>query len=107
MAEGYCIVMTTAGDAGEARSIARALVEAGLVACVQLVGIDSVYAWEGEVTEATEVLLLAKMRRARYDDVEAAIRAAHSYQVPEIVMVPIESGLGAYLGWIDEVTTPS
>ena len=104
MSSPYVIVLTTAGDTSSAREIGRALLEERLAACVQLIPISSMYTWKGEVSEEDEVLLLVKTRARHYADVEATIRSLHSSEVPEIVSIPIDGGLPAYLGWIDEVT---
>lgn len=94
-------VFCTTDSRGEAEAIAEALVREGLAACVQIAGpIVSVYQWEGEVARAEEWLLLAKTTAARYRDLEATIAAVHSYEVPEIVAVPIERGSEAYLAWL-------
>jgi len=100
----YAIVLTTCGDRESARQIAKSLVERRLAACVQMLPIESLYEWAGKVEEATEVLLLCKVKRADYAEVEKAIGELHDYQVPEIVEVPIERGLADYLSWIDKVT---
>ena len=102
--DGHVVIMTTAGSREEARRLARGLVEGRLAACVQMVPVESVYEWDGEVREDAEILLLAKTRRDRYADVEAHLRAHHSYDIPEIVAVPVEAGLAAYLGWVDRQT---
>jgi periplasmic divalent cation tolerance protein len=100
----YCMITTAASNREAARTLARDLVDGKLAACVQLVAVDSVYSWRGERTEEAEVLLLIKTRTELYDEVEAAISTQHPYEVPEIMQVPIERGLPAYLNWIDEVT---
>lgn len=98
-------VMTTTASRDDARKIARALVEERLAACVQIIGpLTSVYRWQGAVEEAEEYLCLAKTRPDAYPRVEAAIRAAHPYEVPEILAVPVVAGSRAYLDWLaDEV----
>ncbi len=103
MAE-HCIVMTTAASRSEAERLARAVVEDRLAACVQMLAIGSVYRWEGEVTDADEVLLLVKTRTELYAALEAKIAELHTYEVPEIIQVPIDAGFAAYLGWVDGVT---
>lgn len=100
----FCVVLTTAGSRQEANRLADLLVEQRLAACVQIVGIESTYRWQGQVTKEPEFLLLVKTRRALYPQVEAAIVANHSYEIPEIVQIPIQRGLGGYLGWIEENT---
>lgn len=100
----YAIVLTTCDDRAMAKSIAATLVEKRLAACVQIMPIDSVYTWQGKVEEAAELLLFCKIKSADYADVEAAIRALHSYETPEIVQIPIAAGSADYLAWIDQVT---
>ncbi len=101
----YCMAMTTIDDEAAATQLARQIVERKLGACVQILTIRSVFAWQGEVDEAPELLLLVKTRRARYEELEAYIREQHSYDVPEILQVPIVRGLAAYLAWMDESTS--
>lgn len=94
------IVTTTLGDAEAAKAMARALVEARLAACVQIMPVASVYRWHGKVEEAAEHLLVCKIVAADFPAVEAAIRGRHGYDVPEIVMTPIAAGHAPYLAWI-------
>jgi len=103
---GIAIVLSTAGSEGEASRIARTLVERRLAACVSVVpGVSSIYRWQGAVRTDAEWLLVVKTRRDRFDEVRAAIRELHSYEVPEIVMLDIADGDAAYLGWIDASLT--
>ncbi len=95
------VVIMTAANAEEAERIAEALVGAHLAACVQLLPeIRSVYQWKGEVARDTEVLLLAKTIRARFDKLEQAVRAIHSYETPEIIALPVTAGSEPYLHWL-------
>jgi periplasmic divalent cation tolerance protein len=97
------IVLTTAGTRDEAAKIGRALVEQRLAACVNLVGpVESVYRWKGAVESAQEWLLVVKTTAAAFEQVRAAIRELHSYELPECVMLPIEGGSEEYLAWIGE-----
>ena len=99
------IVITNAPDRDVALKIARTLIERKLAACVNiLAGCTSVYRWQGRLEEADEVPVLIKTRAAIYDEVEAAIRSLHPYEVPEIVAVPIERGLPGYLEWVTAET---
>jgi len=101
------VVLTNCPDEGVADRIARTLVEQGLAACVnRLAPVRSTYRWEGAVEQATETPLLVKTTRVRYAEVEQTIRALHPYEVPEIVALPIEAGLAAYLRWIVDETRP-
>jgi len=104
MTTGFTIVMTTCGNAEEARRLASGLVAESLAACVQIMPIESCYRWEGKIETAAECLLFCKIKAADYPQVEAAIRAGHSYATPEIVEVPISRGSSAYLAWIQAVT---
>jgi periplasmic divalent cation tolerance protein len=91
------------GSREEASSIARSLVEARLAACVNVLpGITSIYRWEGAVEESPECLLIVKSTRERYPELEAAIRSLHSYDIPEIVALPLVAGLEPYLAWLTE-----
>lgn len=101
-----CVVLMCAvGGRDEAEAIASALVEARLAACVQLMPVDSVYRWEGKTERASEVMLHAKTTRDRLAEVEALIKAQHSYAVPEIIAVPIVGGSADYLAWVREVVS--
>jgi periplasmic divalent cation tolerance protein len=97
------LVLTTAGSDTEARKIAQTLVERRLAACVNIVPhIQSVYRWEGKVEKAAEYLLLIKTAKAREEQVRAAIRELHSYELPECISIPIESGGADYLQWLSD-----
>ncbi|MEO7404592.1 MAG: divalent-cation tolerance protein CutA [Burkholderiales bacterium] len=102
------LVLTNCPDAQCAERIARALIEARLAACVNLLApCRSIYRWEGKVEDATEVPLLIKTTADRYDALEGTIRALHPYDVPEIIALPITASLPAYLGWIEAQTRPT
>jgi periplasmic divalent cation tolerance protein len=70
-----------------------------------MVGATSIFRWEGSVKEEQEVLVLLKTKRARWNDLEAAIKRRHPYQVPELLGLPVEAGLAAYLDWVNQETT--
>ena len=100
------IVMTNAPDRDVALRIAHALVERKLAACVNILAeCVSVYRWKDKLETATEVPLLIKTRAAIYDEVEAAIRSLHPYELPEIVAVPVRQGLPDYLEWVNNQTS--
>lgn len=99
------IVITNAPNRDVALEIARALIERKLAACVNILAeCTSVYRWQGKIETAGEVPLLIKTRVALYDDVEAAIKSLHPYELPEIIAVPIERGLPEYLEWVNTAT---
>ncbi|UCD91059.1 MAG: divalent-cation tolerance protein CutA [Desulfobacterales bacterium] len=101
----YCLVITTCGSRDEAEKLASQMVETRLAACVQQSSITSYYTWEGKVNHDPEFRLFIKTRKALYIQLEQFIKDNHSYDVPQIIEIPIQSGLSEYLGWIDEVTT--
>jgi len=86
--------------------LAAALVEGRLAACVQLVPIVSHYRWEGEAARAEETLVLVKTTAARAPDVREFVDHHHPYDTPELIEVPIVSGLPDYLDWIDRSVAP-
>ena len=101
MPEEMVMVVSNMPNADVAKAIARELVDRHLAACVNILpGVHSIYRWEGAVEEASEVTVLIKTRRIRYAAVEAAIQSLHPYDVPEIIAVPINGGLPAYLNWM-------
>lgn len=108
MPRAAILVLTKLPDRDSARAMARMLVEARLAACVSVgAAVESLYHWRGEIEMAEEVGLSAKTTAGRYAEVEAAIRSAHPYELPEIVAVPILHGLASYLDWIDTETRAS
>ncbi len=100
----FAIVLTTCGSRDNARAIAEKLVVEGLAACVQTFPIESIYKWQGVVEQAQELMLFCKIKSENYAATEAAIRALHTYETPEIIKIAIEKGLPAYLQWIADVT---
>lgn len=104
-AEKYLMIMTTCPDLESGERIASELVGNQLAACVQIIpGVKSVFRWQGEVDSAVEYLVLIKTAAAQYTAVENSINSLHSYELPEIIAVPVAGGLGDYLNWIDENT---
>jgi len=101
---GFILVYVTVGSRVEAEGIARVLLEECLVACVNVVGpVFSYFWWEGKVDFAEEYLLVMKSRGDLFGVLEERVRGLHSYDVPEIVAVPIVGGSEGYLGWVDGV----
>ncbi len=96
------VVLSTCAGAEEAERIARHLVEKRLAACVTIVPqVRSIYRWKGVVEDAPEWLLIVKSRRGLVERLSAEIASLHSYQVPEVVALPIVDGAPAYLNWLD------
>ncbi len=99
-----CVVITTCASNDEATSIAKVLLDAQLAACIQVMDITSHYNWKGKQTSGPETLLLVKTRMALYPQVQAPILSAHSYEVPEVICLPVRAGSPGYLRWIADVT---
>jgi periplasmic divalent cation tolerance protein len=99
------VVITSAPDRVVAEKIAYALVERKLAACVNILAdCTSVYRWQGKIETAGEVPMLIKTRADIYDEVEAAIKSLHPYELPEIIGVPVERGSSDYLAWVNAAT---
>ena len=100
----FKLIFTTCKNEAEARMLGKALVEKKLAACVNILpAMSSIYMWEGEVKEMTEVKMLVKTKTEKMNDVFLTIKAIHSYEVPEIQVIDITTGNLAYFNWMDEV----
>ncbi len=105
--EPVFIVMTHMPDTATAEALAGALVEARLAACASVAAnVQSVYRWQGKIERANEVTLTIKTTQRHYPALEAAIRAAHPYELPEIIALPVVAGLSSYLQWVATETSP-
>ena len=102
------IVLTSCDSAKQAAKLARHLVEQRVAACVNILPKGrSIYRWNGKLEEAAEQLLMIKTRRDLFGSLRAEIEKVHTYEVPEIIAIPVVEGSDAYLGWIDkELTAP-
>jgi periplasmic divalent cation tolerance protein len=97
--------MVTCGNSAEAEAIANCLLEEKLVACVNIAGrIRSLYHWQGAIARESESLLLMKTRAERFDALSRRVKELHSYEVPEVIAMPIMVGNPDYLAWINEST---
>jgi periplasmic divalent cation tolerance protein len=95
------VVLSTCADEEEAERLARLLVEARLAACVGIVPrLRSFYWWKGAVESSGECLLIVKSSRPLFDQLRAALVKAHSYEVPEVLALPVVDGEGQYLDWL-------
>jgi periplasmic divalent cation tolerance protein len=99
------LVITNLPDRATAEKLAEALIDGRLAACVNILSpCRSVYRWQGDVQHDEEFPLFIKTTRERYAALEQAIRAGHPYELPEIIAVPVERGLSAYLDWVAQQT---
>jgi len=103
----HVIVFITTGSATEAQNIAHVLIEERLAACVNIIpSVTSVYRWQDQVQDDQEVLLIIKTAAKMLEKLAARVKQLHSYQVPEIIALPIVAGAQDYLHWLDEQTGP-
>lgn len=100
IAAKYGIILVTASSEQEAKVIAKSLVESQLAACVSLIPIQSIYTWQEKLHQEQEWQLLIKTKLALFEMISAKIQQLHSYQVPEIVAIPLVAGSNSYLQWI-------
>ncbi len=99
------VVFITASDEEMAAVIARALVEESLAACVNIVrGIRSIYSWQGNIEDETEVLMIAKTKKGLFDKLSQRVKELHSYQTPEIIALPVIAGSPEYIAWLNDAT---
>jgi periplasmic divalent cation tolerance protein len=105
MTDNCIVVFITAPKEDEAAKIAQALVGARLAGCVNMVrNIRSVYRWQDKIEDDTEVLMIAKTQKHLFESLVGKVKELHSYEVPEIIAVPIVEGSGDYLKWLKDVT---
>lgn len=101
----YCVIVSTVSNIEEAKKIAHGLIKNKLAACTNIIpGITSVYFWKDEVCEDNEYMLFIKTRRDLFEKVRNFIAENHSYDLPEVIMLPIEAGSEHYLNWVKENT---
>lgn len=101
----YAVMLVTVSSAEEGLRIARSLVDSRLAACVNIIpSLRSIYQWQGETQDEEELLLLIKTRMALFEQVEGKVKETHSYEVPEIVALPIIQGSETYVNWLNQST---
>lgn len=101
----FIVILVTAGTEAEANKIAQILLKQKLVACVNIIpGVNSLFWWEGKIDKSCEVLLVIKTKSSFLKEVVESVKKNHSYEVPEIIALPIIGGNKDYLKWIEEVT---
>jgi periplasmic divalent cation tolerance protein len=101
METNYIILLVTTANKQEAENIAQSLLEARLIACANIISaVSSRFIWAEKIDHADEVLVLMKSRRDLFDEVYAKVKSLHSYEVPEVLALPIVAGSEAYLDWL-------
>lgn len=96
----YCVVLASTSSQAEAEKIAKVLVESQLAACVSLVPITSIYTWDNKLHQEQEWQLLIKTEQVMFAAITLKIQELHSYEVPEIIALPLVAGSKSYLQWI-------
>lgn len=95
-------VITTVGSQSDARDLAHKLVGHGLAACAQISNIESIYRWEGKIAQETEWRLVLKTTSERLDALQSGLKAAHPYEVPQILTLKIDQANAAYVQWVEQ-----
>jgi periplasmic divalent cation tolerance protein len=102
----YLLVITTCSSQKEAETIADKVLRARLIACANIIpAVQSLFHWKGEISNEQEVVVLMKTQKKHLDELVEWIHTNHSYQVPEIIALPIVGGNTDYLNWVKEETT--
>lgn len=102
MSSHVLLAFTTLPDRASAERLAAAMIEARVAACVSLLEpCTSIYRWQGKIEQSNEVPLMIKTTQAAYPQLESLLRAQHPYELPELIAVPVNIGLPAYLQWVD------
>ncbi len=102
---GCIVVLITASSPEEAKKISSALIDAGLAACANIVpSIQSIFKWQGNICDESESLVIAKTKLTLFESLKVKVKETHSYEVPEIIALPIVAGSEDYLKWIDDET---
>ncbi|MBU4311317.1 MAG: divalent-cation tolerance protein CutA [Candidatus Omnitrophica bacterium] len=97
----FIVVFITTANRGEAERVSKTLLDARLIACANIIkGVDSRFWWKGKKEKAREYLLIAKTRKTLFKKIVKAVRKEHSYDIPEIIAIPIIAGHKPYLDWI-------
>ncbi len=99
----YSVILVMAAHKKEARKIAHALLKLKLAACVSILGgVESLFWWQGKIDSAHEVLLVIKSKKIKIQKIVKLVKAMHSYEVPEIISLPVTAGFRPYLKWIND-----
>jgi len=97
----YTVVLVTTVDKQEAENIVQQLLEKRLIACANITAVYSIFHWSGKTEKAEEYLVAMKSRKDLFKNLAETVKALHSYEVPEIIAVPVVEGSKAYLDWLD------
>lgn len=102
MARNYIVVLVTTSNKEEAEKIANSLLNEKLIACANIIGpVHSLFWWTGKIERTEEYIILMKSRESLFDKLSERVKALHSYDVPEIIALPVVKGYKAYVEWLD------
>lgn len=101
MEKNYIVVLVTTVSKQEAENIVEKLLEKQLIACANITVVYSLFHWSGKTEKSEEYLIVMKSRKDLFEDLSETVKALHSYEIPEIIAVPVVEGSEAYLGWLD------
>lgn len=104
MESTYAVVLSTCSTEKEAKIIIRSLLEKKLAACIQIFPIKSFYVWKDEICNDSEVMILIKCKQTLFAEIKEDILRNHTYETPEIILLPIVAGFDPYLTWINDVS---
>ena len=101
----YIVIYITTGSVNEAKKIGRVLIEEKLAACSNIISpIRSIYRWQGKICDDKEALMVLKTRKKHFEQIVKRVETLHSYDVPEIIAIPIIEGSSKYMSWLNEET---
>ncbi|MEM8829458.1 MAG: divalent-cation tolerance protein CutA [Cyanobacteria bacterium P01_G01_bin.19] len=106
-ASSFCLVMVTVDSEAQGQEIATVLLTEKLAACINIMPVESFYTWSGKINRDREWQLLIKTRLDLFEELASKVKLIHSYDVPEIIALPLLSGSSSYLNWIAESTQTS
>lgn len=105
MEDEMVVIVITAPSLQICRQIATELLARKWIACANILpAVQSLYSWKGEIQDEEEVLMVCKSRSSLFPEICAGVKSLHPYKIPEIIALPIQHGLPAYLEWIEDVT---
>jgi len=99
--KNYIVVLVTTVSKQEAENIVEKLLEKQLIACANITAVYSLFHWSGKTEKSEEYLIVMKSRKDLFENLSETVKALHSYEIPEIIAVPVVEGSEAYLGWLD------
>ena len=104
MLTDYIIVLVTVKDKAEAEVIAKTLLQEKLIACANIISpVESCFHWLGKIEVAGECMIIMKSKASLFKELDLRVKALHSYEVPEVLALPIVSGSAEYLAWLDSL----